>query len=167
MKTPQLIAAAAFGALLLSTAVTTAAEARDRVTSVSRQPGHVARDTQVTRRDGATASSHSERTRSQGSVTRSIDQTGFQGRTRSAETTRTRTESGSVLSGSATGRGGQTYDISGERVRTDNGYTASRAVTNEAGEVVSSRDASVVRQDGSVTRSVTTTGPQRPRNRRP
>lgn len=163
MKTPQLIAAAAFGALLLPPAVT-AVEARERVTTTSRQPGHLSRDTQVTRdRDGATASSHYERTRSQGSVTRSVDQTGFQGRTRSAETTRTRTETGSVLSGSATGRGGTTYDISGERTRTDNGYTASRAVTNEAGEVVSSRDASVVRQDGSVTHTVTTTGRQRPR----
>lgn len=162
-KTPQMLAAAALGALLLSTAATASVEARERVTTTSRSPGHASRDTQVTRRDGATASSHAERTRSQGSVSRSIEQTDFQGRTRSAQTTRTRTETGSVLSGSATGRGGQTYDISGERERTDNGYTASRAVTNEAGEVVSSRDASVVREDGSVTRSVTTTGPQRPR----
>ena len=159
--TLPVLAALALGAAMLSPVAS--AEARERVTSTSRQPGHVSRDTQVTRRDGATASSRYDRTRSQGSVTRSIEQTGFQGRTRSAETTRTRTEAGSVLSGSATGRGGQSYDISGERVRTGNGYTASRAVTNEAGEVVSSRDASVVREDGSVTRSVTTTGPQRPR----
>jgi hypothetical protein len=162
-KTPQLIAAAAFAALLLSPAVApSAAEARERVTQTTRQPGQLNRDTQVTRRDGATASSRYERTRGEGSVTRQVEQTDFQGRTRSGQTTRTRTESGSVLSGSATGRGGQTYDIAGERVRTDNGYTASRAVTNEAGEVVSSRDASVVRQDGSVTRSVTRTGPQQP-----
>ncbi|MXO72520.1 hypothetical protein [Alteraurantiacibacter buctensis] len=160
-KTFPALVAIALGAALL--APTASAEARERVTSTSRQPGHLARDTQVTRRDGATASSHYERTRGDGSVTRSVQQSDFQGRTRSAQTTRTRTESGSVLSGSATGRGGQSYDISGERVRTGSGYTASRAVTNQAGEVVSSRDASAVREDGSVTRSVTTTGPQRPR----
>lgn len=160
-KTLATLAALAMSAGLLAPAAS--AEARERVTSTSRQPGHLARDTRVIRNDGATASSHYERSRGDGSVSRSVQQTDFQGRTRSAETTRSRTESGSVLSGSATGRGGQSYGISGERMRTENGYTASRAVTNEAGDVVSSRDAAVVRQDGSVTRSLTTTGPQRPR----
>lgn len=131
--------------------------------TIDRQAGTASRDRTVTRNsDGATAGSRFDRTRSEGGVTRSREQTGFGGRTRSAETTRTRTDTGSILNGTATGRGGNTYTIDGERVRTDNGYTASRAVTNSAGEVVSSRDASRLREDGTVTRTVETTGRQRP-----
>lgn len=172
--TRTIIGSAAIGTLLFATAAM--AEPRTQTRSfdgprgsasetrtIDRQAGTVSRDRTVTRNsDGATASSHFDRTRSDGSVTRSREQTGFDGRTRSAETTRTRTETGSVLTGSATGRGGNSYTIAGERVRTDNGYTANRSVTNSAGEVVSSRDASLVREDGSVTRTVETTGPQRP-----
>ena len=173
-----LVGAVALGALLIATAA--AAEPRVRSSSfhgprasgvetrvVDRQAGIASRDRHVTRhRDGATASSHYDRVRSEGSVSRSFEQTGFNGRTRSAEATRTRTENGSVLYGSATGRGGNSYSVDGERARTDNGYSASRSVTNEAGEVVSSRDASVVRENGSVTRTNETTGPQRRRDRR-
>jgi hypothetical protein len=168
--TRSILAGAALGAMLVSASAAAGPLSRTRVVTgthasgtqtVTRQQGGVSRDTSVTRnRDGATATSHYDRTRSDGSVSRSVEQTDFQGRTRSAQSTRTRTETGSVVTGTATGRGGNTYGLAGETTRTDTGRTSTRAVTNEEGEVVATRDAEVVREDGSVTHTVTRTGPR-------
>lgn len=143
------IAAAALGAMLMSTAASAGPRTGSRVFSgshasgtqtVTRQSGSVSRDT---------------------SVTRNLEQTGFAGNTRAASTTRTRTETGSTMTGTAIGRGGNSYAIEGETTRNANGRTSSAAVTNAAGETVASRDATVSHQDGTTTRIVARSGPRR------
>jgi hypothetical protein len=67
-----------------------------RTVTRDREAGTLVRDTQVTRRsDGATASRHYERQRTETGFTASGTATGFNGGTRSFEVTRTRGAEGS------------------------------------------------------------------------
>jgi hypothetical protein len=129
-----------------------------RVIVRDKTEGTLTRDTDVTRkRDGATASRHYSRDRSETGVVASGSATGFNGKTRRFDYERTRTDSGFTATGTATGRNGQTYDYSASRTRTATGYVSNRNVVNGDGRTVYNRDVAVDRSGGNVTRSVDVT----------
>ncbi|WP_310495970.1 hypothetical protein [Sandarakinorhabdus sp.] len=119
------------------------------------------RDAEVTRKsDGAVAVSSATRTRTDDGVTASGSRTGFDGKTSSFDYTRTRTETGYAETGTRTGKNGQTLTLDGSGTRTADGAARSRSLTNGAGEVVASRDVTVSRANGQVTRNVQTVRPE-------
>jgi hypothetical protein len=126
-----------------------------RTTVRDKEAGTFVRDTEATRKaDGATATRHNERARTETGFTASGEATNFAGKTRSYDLTRTRTETGSTSVGSFTRPSGETFTTAGERNRTETGHTSSQSITNAAGAVVYDRDVSVSRANGQVNRSV-------------
>lgn len=129
-----------------------------RVIVRDKAAGTLTRDTDVTRKsDGATASRDYSRTRTDTGVVASGSETGFGGKTRSFDYSRTKTDTGYTASGTATGKGGRTYTYSADKVRNGSGYTSDRTVTGPAGKTLYSRDVTVDRSGGNVTRSVDVT----------
>jgi hypothetical protein len=118
--------------------------------------------------DGATATRHRERTKTEDGVSGSGSQTGFNGKTRSYEYDRTRTDNGFTTTGSATDKQGRAYEYDAYGRKTETGRESERNVTRD-GEQVYNRRASVARVDGEVQRNVTTVRDPsfKPRNARP
>ncbi len=102
-----------------------------------------------------------------GSTTRAVTATRkSDGATVASTITRTRTENGFTEAGTITGPQGNTLNLQGSVARVDGTLTASRALTNSAGQTVASRNVTATRAaNGQVTRTVTSTGPQRLLNR--
>lgn len=122
--------------------------------TTTRDEGSLTVDATATRAsDGATASHHRERTRTEDGVSGAGSQTGFNGQTRSYEYERTRTDDGFTTTGSATDRQGREYEYDAFGRRTETGRESGRTVTRD-GEQVYNRTASVNRVDGQIQRDV-------------
>lgn len=135
-----------------------------RTTTVDPATGTYDRDATVTRkRDGATATRSVDGQRTANGVTVSGGTTGFNGRSSSFDYARNRTATGATATGSYTGFGGRTYGYSGQVTRNGdgNGYARSQSVTGPNGGTVWSRNATVSRGAGGVSRSIMRSGPRR------
>lgn len=110
--------------------------------------------------DGATASRDITRQRTDTGATVTGTASNFSGQTANWNIARERTADGYTATGSGTGFNGKAYGYSGQGSRTANGYSTSRSVTDANGAVVAGRSVNVSRQNGQVTRQVSTTRPQ-------
>ncbi len=134
-----------------------------------KEAGTLVVDASATRAsDGATATRHRERARTEDGVSGSGNSTGFDGRTSNYEYDRVRTEDGFTTTGSATDRQGRNYEYDAYGRKTDTGRENSRTITRD-GDQVYNRTGNVSRVDGQIKRDVSVTRDPsfRPRNARP
>lgn len=128
----------------------------ERVVTRDREAGLTTRDSTVTRKqDGAVASSHWERQRTDNGALLSGSQTNFRGQTRSFEGERQRGNGRYRTRGTITRPNGEQFEYRAQGRRTDNGWDRRQRVRNSDGEIVAGRNVRVRQRGDTQVRRVT------------